>query len=157
MKKLLLPLVVYLPMMVFCQVPEAKFGKISATELEQKSYSIDPTADAIVLYDIGVTQIVGNRKGWFSLEFKRKKRIHILNKNGYGQASIEIPVYKINDQEEQLLDLKASTYNLENGKISEAKLDKSAIYSEKRDKHIVLKKFAFPSVKEGSIIEYEYK
>ena len=53
--------------------------------------------------------------------------------------------------------LRAVTYNLENGKVVETKLDvKSNVFKDKIDKNRVVKKFTFPNVKEGSIIEFEY-
>ena len=60
--------------------------------------------------------------------------------------------------EEELVTLKAVTYNLENGKVVETKLEtKSAVFKDKINKNLVVKKFTFPNIKEGSIIEYEYK
>lgn len=55
-----------------------------------------------------------------------------------------------------MVSVKAVTYNLENGSIVEAKLDKAGVFTDKYDKNHILKKFTFPNVKEGSIIEYEY-
>ena len=60
-----------------------KYGKVSVEDLQKKTYIIDSNANAVVLADIGSTEIVGNSKGWFSLEFKHFKRIHILNKAAY--------------------------------------------------------------------------
>lgn len=158
MKTRLIVLVGLFPLALFSQqVPEVKFGKISVSDLEKRIYQIDTAAHAVVLYDIGSTQIIGNKKGWFSLEFKRKTRIHILNKNAYGFATVEIPIYTIDDLEEELTDIKAATYNLENGKVVDYRLEKSAVFKEKRNKNLVIKKFTLPAVKEGSIIEYEYK
>ena len=44
--------------------------------------------------------------------------MHILNKNGYDIANIEINLYKNGIDEKSLENLKAVTYNFENGKIS---------------------------------------
>lgn len=135
----------------------AKFGKISAAELKTKSYNIDKNASAIVIADIGTSQITGNLRGWFSIEFKHFKRIHILKSNAYDLANIEVLLYTDGANEEQLKNLKAHTYNLENGKIIETKVDvKNSVYSSAADKNHIVKKFVFPAVKEGSIIEYEY-
>lgn len=134
-----------------------KFGKITAGELEKKIYPIDSAAHAVVLSDIGEAAIQGNNKSWFSISFTRHRVVHILNKNGYDEANVEIDLYKNGDAEERLQDLKAVTYNLEMGKISESKLEKSSLFKEEVDKNHLRKKFTFPNVKEGSIIEYEYK
>jgi hypothetical protein len=137
--------------------PFTKFGKISLQDLQKKIYPLDSNANAVVLSDIGEASVVGNSKGWFSIEFTRHCVVHILNKNGYDEAGVEISLYTNGDDEEKLDNVKGVTYNLENGKIVETKLDKSSVFKEKVDKKRVLRKFTMPNVKEGSIIEYEYK
>lgn len=134
-----------------------KFGKVTPEDFKQTVYAIDSSADAVVIGDIGSTEMVGNTKGGFSLEFKRYRRVHILNKNGYDIANVEIGIYTNGSLEEELESLKAVTYNLENGKVVETKLDKGAVFKDKISKNLVVKKFTFPNIKEGSIIEYEYK
>lgn len=134
----------------------AKFGKITPEDFAPKAYPIDSNANAVVIADIGSSKIIGNTKGWFSIEFKRYCRIHLLNKNGFDIATEEIDLYSDGDREEKLSDLKAVTYNLENGKVVETKLDKENIFKDKLSKNLVDKKFTFPNIKEGSIIEFEY-
>ena len=134
-----------------------KFGNVSEKDFGTKIYSIDSNASAVVIADIGYSAIEGNTKGWFSLVYKHFKRFHIINKNGYDAANISISLYADGDAEEELNKLKAVTYNLENGKVVETKLDvKAAVFKDKISKNRVVKKFTFPNVKEGSIIEYEY-
>ncbi len=134
-----------------------KFGNVSPKDFETKVYSIDSNANAVVLADVGSSSIQGNSKGWFSLVFKKFKRMHILNKNAYELANVSVFLYSDGDDEEQLDRLKAVTYNLEDGKVVETKLDvKSNVFKDKVDKNRVIKKFTFPNVKEGSIIEFEY-
>ncbi len=135
-----------------------KFGKITAEDFKQNVYNLDTSANAVVIADIGSTEILGNTKGSFSLEFKNYRRAHILNKNGYDIADVEIRIYTDGSAEEELRSLKAVTYNLENGKVVETKLEiKSAVFKDKINKNLVIKKFTFANIKEGSIIEYEYK
>lgn len=135
-----------------------KFGGVTPEDFKTKIYPIDSNASAVVIADIGSTEIVGNNKGTFSLLFKNYRRAHILNKNGYDIADVEIRLYTNGDMEEQLQNLKAVTYNLENGKVVETKLDvKSAVYKDRVTKNWVIRKFTFPNIREGSIIEYEYK
>jgi hypothetical protein len=134
-----------------------KFGKVSPEDFATKVYSIDSNANAVVIADMGSSQIVGNSKSWFSLEFKRYRRVHLLNKNGFDIATEKIPLYSDGQNEEALSDLKAVTYNLENGKVVETKLDtKNNVFKDKINKNLVIKKFTFPNIKEGSIIEFEY-
>lgn len=134
-----------------------KFGKVTIQDLQKKIYSIDSNANAVVLSDVGSSEIVGNNKGWFSLLYKRSTRVHILNKNGYDAANVEISLYKDGNLEEELANLKAVTYNLENGAVQETKLEKSSVFKDKASEHWVVKKFTLPNIKEGSIIEYQYE
>jgi hypothetical protein len=137
--------------------PYQKFGKITVEELQKKVYSLDSNANAVVLSDIGRSEITGNTKGWFSVVTSHHKVAHILNKNGYNIADVEIPLYTNNDAEEKIQDLKAVTYNLENGKIVQTKLDRGNVFKEKKSSNLVIQKFTLPNVKEGCIVEYEYK
>jgi len=136
------------------QKPNIKFGKVSAADFEPSTYEIDPDAAAVVLADMGSTAIEGNSKGWFSLHYKRMKRVRILKKSGYDIADVEIPLYTSGRSEEELSSLKAVTYNLEDGKVVETKLEKGSIFKDQKSKNWVVQKFTFPNIKEGSIIEY---
>jgi transglutaminase-like putative cysteine protease len=137
--------------------PYVKFGKISIEELQKKVYPLDSGANAVVLSDIGEAAVEGNAKGWFSIVFSRHRVVHILNKNGYDESNVQIALYTNGDEEEKLDNIHAVTYNLENGKIVETKLEKSNVFKEKVSKNQIIRKFTFPNVKEGSIIEYDYK
>ena len=137
--------------------PFSKFGKIRVEDLRKKIYSIDSNAQAVVLSDIGTASIEGNDKGWFAISFTRHRVVHILNKNAYEEATVEIPLYSKDQVEEKLESLKAVTYNLSGNSVVQTKLEKSGIFKEKKDQNRVVRKFTFPNVKEGSIIEYEYR
>jgi hypothetical protein len=133
-----------------------KFGKISAEDFKT-IYTIDNNAPAVVIADIGSSEITGNLKGWFSIEFRHFKRIHILKEKAFDLADVEIMLYKEDNNEEELKTIRAHTYNLENGKILQTKLDtKKSVYSTALSKNQLAKKFTFPAVKAGSIIEFEY-
>lgn len=136
--------------------PPVKFGKISPADFDVKAPSYDTAAEAVVVADIASSEFVGNVKGWFTLEFKHFKRIKILNKKGFDAATIEIPLFGTNSYGQRLEGLKAYTYNLENGKVVETKLDDKSIFVDKVNKYLSQKKFTFPALKEGSIIEYTY-
>lgn len=158
MKTVLLSAILLFALQVCAQEsPNVKFGKLTANDLNRKSYDIDTGATAVILYDNGSTKIKGNAKGWFSLEYKIFRRIHILSKNGYDHATIEIPLYANGEDEEKLDNVRASTFNLEDGKITESKLEKSNIFKERINKNLVVKKFTLPNVKEGSIVDYEFQ
>jgi uncharacterized protein YfkK (UPF0435 family) len=133
-----------------------KFGKITAADFEVNSPLIDSNTNAIVLADIGNTEFEGNNKEWFSLVFTRHKRIKILNNKGFDAANISIYLYSQNSEVEKIEDIKAQTYNLENNNVVTTKLSSKDIFEEKVKKNLVKKKFTFPAVKAGSIIEVQY-
>lgn len=140
--------------------PKIKFGDVKPEDFAPTVYSIDSNANAVVLADIGDSKFEGNNSGDFSLIFNRIKRIRIINKNGFDEATIEIPLYHsaTNVSNEEKLDkLEAVTYNIENGKVVATPLDKASVFKDKYDEHHTVRKFTFPNIKEGSIIEFRYR
>jgi hypothetical protein len=134
-----------------------KFGDISASDFNlPKTDIIDSNTNAVFISDIGSTTFIGNTKGWFTLVFKRHTRIKILNEKAFQLATVHIPLYIKDDNLEKIVDLKAATYNLENGKIVSTKLEKNDLFEEKIDKNNRDDKFTMPAIKPGSIIEYSY-
>lgn len=156
-----LNLALYLLLFVYITVTaqdrsDVKFGKISPADFVLPKTLSDSNANAMIIADIGRSEFEGNYNGWFNLIFTHYKRIKIINKNGFGAANISIPLYRSNNKEEKLEKLKAVTYNLEDGKVVETKLEASSVFKDVIDKNYVLQKFTFPAVKEGSIIEFSY-
>jgi transglutaminase superfamily protein/uncharacterized protein DUF3858/uncharacterized protein DUF3857 len=142
----------------FSQTKElkVKFGDVKPEDFKPQVYSIDSSAEAVYLYDIGSAHDEGNTSGWFSVVFKVSERIRLLKKNSFDHlATIKIPLYVKEAEKEKLEDLQAATYNLEDGKVVQTKVDKSSIFKEKDGDYEIVK-FTFPDLKEGSIIEYTY-
>ncbi|SRR5579871_1606279 len=135
--------------------PDAKFGKISIADFNLSTSKVDTSTAAIVISDIGECHFesVGLQ---FKVHFTHYKRIRILNKAGFNAANITIPYNDKGTGGQHVYDIKANTYNLENGKIITTKLDGKSIFTENYTKDILLKKFTFPDVKEGSIIEFSF-
>ena len=155
-------LILYFLIFTYCaeaqKSTEYKFAKVSEADLQKRVYGIDSNANAIVIADVGKSEIVGNNANWFSLEFTRRKRVHILTKSGYSEGDVEIYLYmEGSSREEKLTSVKATTYNLDNGKIIETKMEKSAVFTDRVDKNHLVKKFTLPNIKEGSIIDIEYQ
>src|SRR5687768_6995230 len=134
-----------------------KFGSVTPQDLQTKVYSIDSSAHSVILSDVGSYTIKGNNHGFYSLIFKRHKLIHILHNSAYDLANVTIPLYVDGKFEESVEKLRAVTYNLENGKVVQSKLEKHNVFNERVDKKKTIKKFTLPQVKEGSILEYEYE
>ncbi len=133
-----------------------EFGVISDPERELTTYKLDKEAEAVVLYDIGES-VFYDIDGHYEIRFKRSKRIKILDRTGikYGEVTIPFYVENINDKD-YVYDIEAYTYYQEDGKWTKKKLDEKAVFEEKISKKWRAKKFVFPEVKEGAIIEYRY-
>lgn len=134
-----------------------KFGKVSKEELTETEHPKDPDAEAAILYREQVSRFDYSSEDGFYLWTEVFERVKIYNSDGYKWATKAIPMYQGATVEESVSGLKGVTYNLENGSIEKVKLDKDGIFEEERSKYLKLKKFTMPDVKDGSVIEYEYK
>lgn len=132
-----------------------KFGVIPPEDLKMTVYAKDSSAGAVILTDYGHAEMQFYTSS-VKLEFNRHVRIKILNKEGFKWADAEIPLYKQGSAEERVSRFKASTFNLENGKLVETEVEKESIFKENFNRNYNLQKFTFPNVKEGSVLEYSY-
>jgi hypothetical protein len=128
--------------------------KVSPADLSTKSYELDTTANAIVLAEFGEAYV--DNGGDYNVIVEYHIKIKILKKEGLSFADFEIPLYKNERQAEQLRSIQAFSYNLENGKVVETKLNSKDVFTENQGKNYDIKKFAIPNVKVGSVIEVFY-
>lgn len=135
---------------------KTKFGEIAPENFDPSIHAFDSTADAVILYERGYSYFRANNDGWFTLIFEKHQRIKVLTKNGMDAANFTIMQYKDSKNEEKIEKLRAATYNLENGKVVETKLNDKDIYKDKLDKNYSLTKFGLPNVKEGTILDVTY-
>ena len=131
------------------------FGKVKVEDFNVQSPVIDSNTNAVVIADVGKTEFIANaNENTFSFVFTRKTRIKIINKKGFDAAVITIPLYVASDgTSEKLERLKATTYNIENEKVKETDLERADLFTERHNRNLDYKKFTFPALKEGSIIE----
>lgn len=159
-KNYLITILFLVSISLFAQKPEFKFGKIDMADMEASKCPIDSTADAYILGDFGYSYFeYSDTKDNFQTIFRQHFRIKILKKTAFHWADVVIPLYKYNNgnSEERITSFKASTFNIENGKIVASKVEKSATFKEEVNKSRINYKFTFPNVKEGSIIEVDYE
>ena len=149
---------VYSPVLMGQTINE-KFGNPTNEELTMTSYAPDESAPAAVLYQSTRTwyDILTGR---FKVYTEVKTRIKILKPEGKEYADVEV-LYIDNDQDrslnENITGLKAWAYNMENGKMVKTKMENNSISRERVDKTHKLLKFSVPQVKEGTVVEYQYK
>lgn len=134
------------------------FGKVDLKDLEMKSYAKDTSAEAVVLCDYGEYSYYFG-KDMPKVYYRRHIRIKILKKGGFEYASQKIPFYISSnpDKVETLSNLKAITWNLENGSPISYTMSDNEFFEEKGTNNLYYKKFTFPQVREGSVLEYSYE
>ena len=133
------------------------YGKVSKADIDLKEYDKDKTAEAVVIYDKGSSYFRQNINSGFDLIFERSKRIKILKEAGIEYAEIEIPFYREGNIYEKIYDLKACTYNFEDGRLNRTELQADSWNDEIYNDYWMVRKIAMPNVKAGSIIEFTYK
>ena len=133
------------------------FGKVSKEELQEKFNPLDSTANATYLYKYRKTYYEYIQGDGFRLVTDIHERLKIYNQEGFDYATIGVSLYKHNSDNEEVNALKAYTYNLISGKIEDTKLDKKGIFKTEKSIYRNETKFTMPNIKEGSVIEYEYR
>lgn len=157
MKRLLI-IIFALNSFVFAQV---KFGKISEEEIAATQSTLEKDASAEITSKSAYYNIfydAQNKK--FKIEKEVEVRIKIFDKNQAPNRllNIEIPSrYSEKHTKENISGIKASTYNLADGEIEETKVKSADIFTEKKHDYLEVEKFAFPNVKDGSVLEYKYR
>jgi hypothetical protein len=153
-QKLLLGFVMYFTSFQVGIAQSETYGTISPQSFEIKAFMGDTSIAAIVLFDVGKTHFELDKSGMPYLLFKRHTRIKIFKKSGYEYTNIRIPIYL---RAETLENLRGSTYFLENGKVTEKPIVESDFFEDEIHKYLKIKKFTFPQVSEGVIVEYSYE
>ena len=156
----------YLLLFAFCALnavaqtsePNLKWGKPTDEELKMTEYAGDKDADAVEL-----CRMVSVNYDWvindFRVFYRVKCRLKVLKPEGkdVGDQTISIRTSDNTTKHEIVGGLKATTYNLENGKVVKTKMESSMVHEEQLDKTTKLIKFSIPQVRVGSVIEYEYR
>src|SRR5690606_27608257 len=80
-------------------------------------------------------------------------------REGYRHANIVLPAYKDESGERMdvLSEIKAVTINIIDGRVVSVPLDKGQLFREEVSSYLTHTKFTFPSLQDGSIIEYSYR
>lgn len=140
---------------------DVKFGKLSKQDFEKTKSTIQADAPAEVLYADGNYKVSFNtNQGGVEQTKKVFYRIIVFDKDKTPDdvLKVEIPLRKNSgSDQDKLITLKAVTYNLENGKIIEQKVEKKDIFLDKVHRFMDIQTFTFPNVKNGSILEYTYE
>ena len=131
-------------------------GICTNDELHLQKYDKDPSAEAVVIYDIGQSSFSPSVDG-LDLIFEHRMKIKIFSKAGLKWSEIIIPYYQENDKVEKVYEISGITYNSENDQVRRSILNPKTAFTEKAGKNWYNIKLAMPDVKEGSVIEVSYK
>ncbi len=140
------------------QKPKSGYGKINKEEITMSQYPEDPTANAVILSDQVFTYYKYKQDG-FKIYSEHTTRIKILSQEGTEYANIILPYYSgknISAKSDWITQIKANSYNMDNGKIEKTEMDKKYIFEERISPYWKQIKFSIPNVKSGSVIEYQY-
>jgi len=126
-----------------------RWGRVSEHEINYNQVPFEPEAAAVILYEEGETELKN------SFDTKIYKRIKILNENGIEAANQIIQYYSYKNLEE-IRNFRAQTINIINGETVISTVDNQSIFDQQMNDYWSVKKFTFPNVQVGSIIEFRY-
>ena len=136
-----------------------KFGKVSLAEMEMDSCSFYPDAHSMVLAEKGVLSMsYDNDKGWkYSLHTTVRKKIFNSEDSDAGNIRLRIYTPERNSSKEEINSFKAYSYNKINGEIKREKINFKDVHMRKISKNYSELNYIIPNIKDGTVIEYQYK
>lgn len=128
------------------------FGDPTNYEHNLKHYDRDPEAPAVVLYEKGEYTIdIVDR--YVRLIKKVHRKIKVFDAARYTDYTFEIPYYRESQVKENIKEFTGITHN---GAVKKY-VSESAIFDTDEHRNWSLRKFTFPDVQDGSILEYTYQ
>src|SRR5690554_570434 len=128
------------------------FGEPLQEEYALNKYTPDLEASGVVLYERGNYTIdaVGD---YIRIIKHVHVKMKVFNAKDFKHATIKIPYYLGDKLQENVTNIKAITHN---GKTKEF-VSQNAVFDAEESQYWSQKKFAFPNVRDGSILEYSYQ
>ncbi|QIE59102.1 DUF3857 domain-containing protein [Rasiella rasia] len=129
----------------------ADFGNPTSLELTMTSYPNDSEAAGVVLFEKGKTyvKLVGN---YVRLIKEVHRKTKVLDAKNFTAASVGIPYYIGSTSKEKVTNVEAITHN----KGVKKYVAKDAYFTTNEVNQWNLKRFTFPDVQDGSVLEYRY-
>ena len=121
--------------------PDMDFGTVTPSTFAPVVYSIDSTANAVILFDHGEVNFEPSYANGhtFSYILERHTRIRLLNKNAFNLANFTLSTLRKSSLNPPYIEnFKGATYNLEDGKLVVTKVDKSNIFKDQKDRKSVV-------------------
>ncbi len=137
---------------VFAQSILTPIGEFSNEEIQLTKCSFDTEANAVIL----MHEAVSNYDDYYHLITTHHIRIKVLNEKGIKEGNITIPFWSKDDFEDITIQ-KAITFNFENGSLVATPVSRKDIFTNKRNDRYSTVSFAFPAVKAGCILDFQYE
>ncbi|WP_121908795.1 DUF3857 domain-containing protein [Ulvibacter antarcticus] len=130
----------------------AEFGSPTTEDFALQSYSPNPDAAGVVLFE-SAKNYVDVVEDYVKLIKEVHVKIKVFNAAKFDQGTVLIPYYNVKNKSENIAKISAITHN---GKLK-SYLSEKNIYSTDETPKWSLKKFTFPDIQDGSILEYSYR
>lgn len=157
-KKLLLLILILSGFAGTSEAQRIKLKKITKNELQANRCDFYPEAHSMILEKKGELSMGMNLEG-LTYNLAEAVRIKILDAAHSDRGNVSILFYSPTSNfqyHDKISDIRGCTYNLEEGKIVETKLERSDIHRNRINDYFETFSFAMPAVKSGSVIEYAF-
>lgn len=131
---------------------KTSFGQLTKEEINFVTYEKDTMASAIYLYEKG-ENFFEIRNDYIRLITKYHAKIKILRKEGFEHSTISIPYYHNSNATEKVEKIQAITHNGNQKRF----LAKDKVFKVDESEGWSTKRFTFPDVRVGSVLEYSYE
>tara|TARA_R110002020_G_scaffold240057_1_gene452697 strand:- start:1826 stop:3796 length:1971 start_codon:yes stop_codon:yes gene_type:complete len=128
------------------------FGEPLPEEFLMDSYAPDPEAPAVVLYE-RANNFLDVYDGKIMIAKEVHVKMKVFDAKRFENAMIEIPYYSEKNNSELIRNIKVVTHN---GGVK-TYLPENEIFNVDEYPRYSIKRFTFPNVKDGSILEYTYR
>ena len=127
------------------------FGSPGSLELSMKTYPEDREAAGLVLFESGrnSVKLVNDRIRLIKEVYVKMK---VLDAKNFQHATVSIPYYTGGTFDEKVVNIEAIT----NNKGLKSYLKQKSIFTKDPVRNWAVKKFTFPNVQDGSVLEYRY-
>jgi hypothetical protein len=131
----------------------AEFGKPTYNELQLKTYPEDPEATGVVLFEKGKNYVKLIENNYVRLIKEVHRKIKVIDAKNFDGSIVIIPFYKTSKAREEVTSIKAITHT---GMV-QTFLKSADIYETRETENWYLKRFTFPNVQDGAVLEYSYQ